>query len=280
MRFHFSTTMVRSILLLLSILGLILVGYTIYGRNQMSNANASVYPNGNGATITVTDAMKIPLYPSAQNVTVEPLDQRVPWERITNFEAPANAESVLGFYEGPLSKMGWVVNNSNLYDIPPTKYRGFDWVGDTGAFSYVLTLSIRSSNLGNGRSTTILWLSRKPDAGKLPVYPGATEVKVREEPLPYKKDAILRTTTFVASASTMQIEAYYKTNMVASGWALNDDNPYPVETNPNISVIHFTYFRGNTDHPIGGTVYIVCNSESSGLVRVEIRAQGTDLMIR
>src|SRR5436190_1927475 len=134
-----------------------------------------------GASITVSDAQKIPLYPNASNISEESFDADVPWRHIVYFQAPATPQEVIDFYKVQLPKAGWHFSYANLYDRPSNRYIGFRWSDPAGAAPFDLTLSVDVDPLSPDIAIVSTWLDRQPDATRVPLYVDARQLTIENE---------------------------------------------------------------------------------------------------
>src|SRR6476620_5324074 len=134
-----------SVALLALVVGLLLFVPTPI-EDRVGIAVSSVDSHGINASVTVTEAKEIPIYPGSQNIRENPLDPRFPSRKITDYQAPGNTEDVLNFYKVALTKVGWEIDNSNIYGLSPAEHEGFTWSGVDANLPYKLSLTVDVSS--------------------------------------------------------------------------------------------------------------------------------------
>jgi len=83
---------------------------------------------------------------------------------------------------------------------------------------------------------------------------------------------VQRLTTYRSSANVTDINQFYQTIMLESGWRLSE------EGSMEMPGTLYSYFAGNTDHPFAANVSVLVRSGDSGMTEVEIRARGNDVL--
>jgi hypothetical protein len=222
------------------------------------------------SSVTITDVDTIPLYPNAEQVKEEPFDPRTPYSHLIYFQAPATTRDVIAFYEQELPNKGWLPNNANIYGLSLDEYRGFYRVDRVLPFR--VTLSIHINKISDNRTSVSLWSDRTPDASTVPTYPGAEQIQVSDTPLPIGDGSVQRLTTYRSSAKITDINQFYQTIMLESGWRLSE------ESSMEMPGTLYTYHAGNTDHPFAANVSVLVRAGDSGMTKVEIRARGNDVL--
>jgi hypothetical protein len=91
----------------------------------------------------ITDAERIPLYPNALQVEIEPYDDRSPWRQVISYQAPASISELISFYRRELPKTGWVIVTEG--NEGQTARLSSTWASDSEATLATLVLSIEQS---------------------------------------------------------------------------------------------------------------------------------------
>jgi hypothetical protein len=248
-------------------------------EDRVGTVVSSVDRHGLNATVTVTEAKQIPIYPESQNIREDPLDPRFPSRKITDYQAPGNTEDVLNFYKVALTNLGWEVHNASIYGMSSAEHEGFTWSGADANLPYKLSLTVDVSSFAGTQTLVSLWFEYQPDAELIPVYPNAHSVSTRYEPLEeiaginYQR----KVTTYTTGAMSVTIQAYYRTVLSDAGWHYQST---PDAGGVDVPGIDFFYSLGNIDHPWFGRATLLTSEGASGGTKVELQAWGSDFDVQ
>jgi hypothetical protein len=222
MRFSSSRRLWLSALALGCIAGAILVVALILNAqtaSQPSNPTVSAAQAKATISATIANLLDVPLYPDAQDVKGNPLNDSVDLFAHTSFTVTVSRDDVLTFYEKDLLARGWLTDDRPLGYVSPEDIRYFRWFDSSGASPYALTMAVYK--VKSDASETLFYIDRNnwPDIYHRPLYPDAADVKTTDAILTPGYYSFFRaiTTTYTTRANLAVLVNYYTPVMTGLG---------------------------------------------------------------
>ncbi len=228
----------------------------------------------------ITDAMVIPLYPNAENA--ESFDSNLPSQssRVKFFTGDSLAQ-ISAFYDAVLGKIGWTHDSTEQRSNWLGK--SFRWPDEQGQLPFRLILNVTAadecyldvggSRSAQGKRCVETGILKQPLAGRIPMYPGAENVRVTD-----KANSLAfftRSLDFETGASPEEILDFYKTRLPAFGWSL-DGELSRSHSGSHIDVVFLDPIAGAMEYN-QGTVRLTARSSNSQVTQVNITLDGPDL---
>ena len=225
MRFSSSRRLWLAALVLSCIAGAILVvALLLNGPTASQPSNPALSAAQAEATIsaTIANLLDIPLYPGAQDVKGDPLNDSVDLYAHTSFTVTAPRDDVLTFYEKDLLARGWLTDDRPLGYVSPEDIRYFRWFDSSGVSPYALIMAvyIRNGILSDDREPRFYIEKHKwPDIYYRPLYPDAADVKTADAIHTPGYYSFFRTitTTYTTSANLSMLANYFTPIMTGLG---------------------------------------------------------------
>jgi hypothetical protein len=193
-------------------------------------------------------AERLPAYPNAEEVRVTPSNFLHQPNEI-EFYTSDSLEEVAEFYTVVLARQGWTDGGGWWDKDFASIAKGFAWPVDQGD-SYKLLASflvsdgclrdpsgpVTDENSVKKRCVNVE-LRRQPFESRIPLYPGAQDVNVQDNPHPYATQymkLMTRTTRYKVNVSPQEVERFYRTTLADNGWASDQElmslSPGSIET--------------------------------------------------
>ena len=260
----------------------LVVGLLLNGQTASQPPNTNISPAQAQVTIsaTVASLLDIPLYPGAQDVEGDPLNDSVDLYAHTSFTVTASRDDVLAFYEKQLLAKGWLADDRQLGYVSPEDIRNFRWFDSSGVSPYALIMAvyIRTDVLSDDHEPRFYIYKHKwPDIYFRSLYPDATGVKTTDAILTPDYYSYFRsiTTTYTTNANLSTLANYYTPIMIGLGCQASPSDQ--VAGHPQLPSFgyHCSVLSGPQRH-WGFWVTIKVRSQEGKLNTVEMVSNGVD----
>jgi hypothetical protein len=235
MRFSSSRRLRLVALALGCIAGAILVALLLNAQTASQPSNPALSTAQAEATIsaTIANLLDIPLYPGAQDVKGDPLNDSIDRYAHTSFTVTAPRDDVLIFYEKELLAKGWRPDDRQLDYAPIEAIRRFRWFDSSGISPHALVMSVYMTKSDDGDPLVQIDRDKWPDIYFLPLYPDASNV-MRTDMVVVPDVWHVITTTYSTSTDRLMIEDYYTQIIVGIGCEpFTPGRPYNVIASPS-----------------------------------------------
>jgi len=221
-------------------------------------------------TSLVTTTMDIPLYPGAE-ITYKSCVGTVPDACEYHFTTNDTKQIVRDYYRDLVANAGWfVMEESGNYGSWGLKVYKRNQEG-LAPMRWFLRMYIDPMPIEDGGRTRIIIIYDPwPDPHNVPLYPDAQQVEARWETDNESGMDAKRVTSYLTSATRVQIEAYYKAILPQHGWFYTDWQP-TTRLNFGMSILKSAH------DALRSGVEIRIFPSSDGVRRVELWARGTEI---
>ena len=228
---------------------------------------------------TIAGLLNLPLYPNAQDLNGDPLNDSTGQFMQTQFRVLATPAEVLKFYDEALHSKGWITDDRNLLDLPAAQHSDFTWFDKSKTSPYALTLSVAVRQADTGSLIVSIKRDKWPDIYNVPVYPGANDMKVTDVSLGSNASSLhVITTTYSTDADLATLQSYYNTVMGQIGFHPITPTHLVPESPLDLPNLAYSYTGGWTpENRWAYTVRIKITPDTKNHNRVEVSASGFDI---
>lgn len=234
-------------------------------------------------TITTTNdvhsAEQIPVPPGAQHLVQTNDTRSQPWALTSDFDADSTAQDLAAFYEAVLPRSGWKLSGHESITASGIGIE-FLWLDTKGVLPYrLLFVAGIGKNLDDARGLTEArpcyvntTLVRWPYALKVPMYPNAQQVQVRDVVGQYGE--MVHVTAFVTGANPQEVDQYYSSTLPQYGWRYSHGEK---GTSSITEGLNFDFSYGGPEQMKFSTVTVTAREGADQLTYVEMHATGDDV---